>query len=438
MKKYFSALLLGLLLLNLANAQDVVELDFWHGWAGDQYRPVAEGLIEQFNEEHPGIRINPRAIENEQFFTVLRTAFTSGNPPDIFTHEANNNLYQFVVPGEIEDISDWFAESGRVERFSPGTLGAVSYEGSYYGMPLNMHTATQIYYNVAILEENGIDPTTINTYAGLLGAFDTLKEVGVTPIAFGNKFGWPGSQWFYAFLARIVGAEKTNQLLARNCDYSWTDSDVVAAAQSYIDLADNGYFSSGMASDDYPTATALFFAGRAGFFHTGSWFISETIGGAPPNFELGILKLPAIENGLGTDTDSVLAVLGGLSLSARGAEDPAKREAALSFMDWWTDLPQQIYWVETIGEISTTAGAVSSETASPLIMQIVNEQVEGNTGAIPFIEHVTDPSVGEDRIWMGGVGVLTGQLNAEAWMASVEEAAANSEPILVLDPVCTE
>ena len=421
------------LLIAGAHAQDV-ELDFWHGWAGDQYRPLAEELIGQFNEEHPDITVNPRAIENEQFFTVLRTAFSSGNPPDVFTHEANNNLYQFVVPGEVEDISDWYAEPGRAERFSPGTLNAVSYEGNYYGMPLNMHTATQIYYNNAVLEDNGIDPTTLTTYEDLLAAFDTLKEASVTPVALGNKFGWPGSQWFYAFLAREVGAEKTNQLLARNCDYSWTDSDVLAAAQSYIDLADEGYFSSGMASDDYPTATALFFAGRAGFFHTGSWFVSETLGSAPPDFELGILKFPAIEGG--TETDSVLAVLGGISMSKQAAEDAAKRQAALTFMDWWTDLPQQVYWVENIGEISTTAGAVTEETADPLIMQIVNEQVENNTGAIPFIEHVTDPSVGEDAIWMGGVGVLTGQLTAEQWMASVEEAAANAEPILALEPVC--
>ncbi len=318
---------------------------------------------------------------------------------------------------------------------SPGTLNAVSYEGGYYGMPLNIHTATQLYYNKAVLEAQGIDPSTLTSWENVLSAFGTLQEAGVIPIAYGNKFGWPGSQWFYAFLAREVGAAKVNQLIARNCGYAWTDADIVAAAQRYIDLAETGYFSSGMASDDYSTATALFFTGRAGFFHTGSWFVSETLTSAPPDFELGILKFPAFEDSASTN-DAVLAVLGGMSVTARAAQDPAKREAALTFMDWWTDLTQQVYWVENIGEISATAGAVTEETAGPLTMQIVNEQVEGNTGTIPFIEHVTDPLVGEDKIWMGSVGVLTGQLTAQAWMQSVEEAAASAEPVLALEAVC--
>ena len=102
-------------------AQAQVTLDFWSGWADDQYKRVADEMISTFSAEHPDIEINHRTIENEQFFTVLRTAFASGSPPDVFVHEANNNLYQFVVPGEVEDISDWYVQPGHVERFSPGT-----------------------------------------------------------------------------------------------------------------------------------------------------------------------------------------------------------------------------------------------------------------------------------------------------------------------------
>jgi raffinose/stachyose/melibiose transport system substrate-binding protein len=417
-----------------APSGEVIELSFWTEWDNDPMKSVGEELVQQFNDTHPNIQVTHRPIENEQFFTALRTGFTSGQPPDVFQHEANNNLFQFVVPGEVEDISDWWAENG--DRFLPGTESAISYDGKYYGVPTTLHTATHIYYNAKMLEELGIDPKSLETWGDYLAVFEDLKQQGITPIAFGNKFGWSGSQWFFAFLVRWIGAEKVNQLVARNCDYKWTDPDFVEAAQLYVDLAENGYFSSGMASDDYPSATALFFAGKTPFFHTGSWFVSETLATAPPDFVLGINKFPMIEGGKGEPTESVLAVLGGLAMSKKAGEDPQKREAALTFIDWFTQLPQAQYLVENAGEMSTVEGALNDETANPYTMQIVQEQIEGNTGAIAFIEHVLPKTVGEEAIWMGSVGVLTGQLDAESWMQSVEDEAASQDPTLVLEPVC--
>jgi raffinose/stachyose/melibiose transport system substrate-binding protein len=413
--------------------QDVIELNFWTEWSADPTRTIGETLIAKFNEEHPNIRVTHRPIENEQFFTVLRTGFTSGDPPDVFQHEANNNLLQFVVPGEVEDISDWYAANG--SRFQPGTDAAISYDGKQYGVPTTIATGTQIYYNATLLEENGIDPKSLQTWDDYLAAFETLKAAGVTPIAYANKFGWPGSQWFYALLTRWVGAEKVNQLVARNCGYAWTDPDVVEAAQLYVDLADKEYFSSGMASDDYPQATAIFFAGRAAFFHTGSWFIGETAADMPEGFALGMNRFPDIEGGKG-NTDTFMAVLGGYAVSKKGAEDPAKREASLTFIDWMTQVSQSQEFVKGAGSMSTVEGAVTPEVADPLVLQIIDEQINGNTGAVGFLEHVTPKAVGEDAIWMGSVGVLTGQLTAQTWMESVEAAAAAEAPTLVLEPSC--
>jgi len=407
-----------------APARQRTELSFWSEWQQDPEKATAEKLIDQFNQSQSDVTIVHRPIENEQFFTVLRTGFTSGDPPDLFQHEGHNNLMQFVIPGEIEDISDFWEKNPG--RFLTGTDQSIMYQGKYYGVPFTVHTDTQIYYNDAVLSKNGIDGKALKTWDDYLAAFEKLKSSGISPIAFGNKFGWPGSQWFFAFLCRWVGTEKVLDLCARKNDYKWTDPDIVQAAKFYTDLNDKGYFSSGKASDDYPGATALLFAGRAGFFQTGSWFIADAVTNAPPDFKLGMNVFPTIAGGKGDPKEIVMQAIGGLSISKKGAAK--NRQAAVAFLDWITQLPQAQLWVKEASSISPVVGAVTAETANEYLLSIVNDQINGNTGSFPFLEHILPKTVGEEKIWMGSVGVLTGQLTAETWMQSVEEEAAKQPP----------
>jgi len=409
-----------------ARAQETVNLSFWSEWSADPERTVADGLIAKFNEANPGIVVEHRPIENEQFFTVLRTGFTSGEPPDVFQHEGHNNLFQFSDLDEVEPIDDFWEEYG--DRFLPNTDASVKKGDTYFGVPWTIHTDTQLYYNNKLLTDNGIDGSALATWDDYLAAFETLKAAGVTPIAFANKFGWSGSQWFYAFLVREVGVDPVLDLCARVGGYKWTDPQFVAAAQHYVDLNDMDFFSSGKASDDFPAAVALFFAGRAGFFQTGSWFLADAQASAPPDFDLGLNTFPTIEGGEGDPKQIVMQGLEGISISKKGAE--TKREAALTFIDFLTQVPQAETWVKDAVKISPIAGAVNENTASPNLMKIVNGQIDGNTGSFPFLEHILPKTVGEDAIWMGSVGVLTGDLTAQTWMESVEAAAEAEPPVI--------
>ena len=119
-----------------------------------------------------------------------------------------------------------------------------------------------------------------------------------TSIAFANKFGWSGSQWFYAFLVREVGVDPVLDLCARAlATTSGLTHSIVAAAQHYVDLNSSDFFSTGKASDDFPAAVALFFAGRAGFFQTGSWFLADAQASALLTFSSGLNTFPTIEEG---------------------------------------------------------------------------------------------------------------------------------------------
>ncbi|MER3389792.1 MAG: ABC transporter substrate-binding protein [Microcella sp.] len=411
-------------------AGGVVELDYWTQNDSGPPLELDQALVADFNAEHPDIQVNLRSISNASFFTVMRNAFTAGDPPEIFVHEGNNNLFQFVTNGDgVLDITDWFEQPGNGDRFVEGTAGNVTYDGRVYGVPGGLVTTDTIFYNKAILEPYGIDPSTFTTWQEYLDAFAVLEADGIDPIAYGNSEGWPGSQWFYQFLAKEVGAEQALQLVAGNCGYQWTDPEVVAAAQLYVDLSEAGYFTAGEASDDWNTAQAAFSAGIAPFFATGSWLIPQ-LTELPNADDFGVARFPGTAGS--ENPNDLLISVGGHAIS-KSADTPEKEAAALTFISWLYDVPQQERNVG-IGSVSTVLGA--NDGVLPLMAQVVSQSLDTSTGSIPFLEHVLPKEVGEDAIWNGSVAVLTGQATAQSWMESVQAAADATTPTLALVESC--
>lgn len=413
-----------------------VTLTFWNEWSEEPEKAWGEETIAEFESSHPTIKIESRAIENANFSTVMRTGMSSGEPPDVIQTEANNTLSQFSRNGQIYDVSSWFKEPKNKSHFVPSGIESVSYDGKQYGFPLKLSTGTQIYYNLQILEENGIDPESLKTWPDYLAAFEKLKANGVTPVALGDKEGWTGSQWFYPFLVRTVGAKKVNQLVAGNCGYKWTEPDIVHAAELYEELITEEFVSSGAASDNFPQSQALFFSGQAAFFQTGSWLPGRIATEAPPDLKVGMSIFPTVEGGKGSLKENLVAANEALSLTSKAAEDPAKRKAAMVFMEWMTSVPVQVKAEEVLGSISAT-NAATGQIADPFVKQIVEEQVNGSEETITFLEYVLPNPVGEGEIWVGGTGVASGQLNATEWMEGVQSAFEKESAEVKLPAECS-
>lgn len=411
-----------------------IELNYWT--ESDSGPPLAndQRLVKEFNAAHPNISVKLRSISNASFFTVMRNAFTSNNPPEIFAHEGDNNLFQFVKEDGVLPITDWWNKPGNGDRFTKGApWQSVTYKGEIYGIPTAINTTGELYYNKKMLSDNGIDPAGLKTWPDYLKAFAVLKAAGETPIAYGNSEGWPGSQWFYNFLAKTAGAMKINQLIARNCGYKWTDPDVVKAAELYANIAQKGYFSAGKSSDDSNTSAAAFLGGKGAFYYMGNWFIAQ-LGDAPNRDQFGMNTWPTVPGGEGGLGD-VLINAGGLALS-KSVNTPEKKKAALEFLDFVSSTKQQEASVK-IGNISAVPAANVPSLEDPLTKIVVDQQIKTATGSFPFVEHVTPKAVGEDAIWQGSVAVLTGQATAASWMQSVEKAAEANPPTSSLKPDCS-
>ena len=366
-------------------------------------------LVEAWNAKG-GSAIEHRPIGNEEFFTVIRTGLAGGEPPDLLQFEGYQQTRDFAAEGQLTDITEWWQE--HKDRFALADAGEYSctFEGKVYCLPYTFLTGWQIYYNPQILEANGIAiPATMEEF---LAAAETLKANGVTPIALGNKAGWPGEHWWMAFLVQRCGVEQVYKAI-RMEGASFTDACFVQSAADFQNLATSGYLSAGAASDDYGTAQAVFLSGQAAFFQTGSWFASgweET----PPPFEVGIMPFPRFE---GTEfTGDVIGAVTHVFGIPSGAKN---KEAALEILNWLaTDEAAQI-WAAN-GNSVMVAGAV--EAAAPQVIKDIWAKVQEANNSLPWIENELPPGVGEDKVYNGTVALITGEMTPEQFVESIQTA----------------
>lgn len=367
-------------------------------------------IVKAWDAKNTGITINHRPIGNEEFFTVVRTGLAGGEPPDLLQFEGYQQTRDFAAGGQLADLSDWWAQNkGRFDVEDAGCK-ACQVDGKMYCIPMTFATGWQIYYNPDLLAANGIEVP--KNWEEFLAACEKLKKAGITPIALGNKDGWPGEHWWMNFLVQRVGVETIYKAINRE-GAKFTDAGFVQAAADLQSLAKNGYLSLGAASDDYGAAQAIFLSGKAAFFQTGSWFAGgwET---QKPAFTPGIMPFPAFSDNPnpGNVTGAVTHVI------AVPAKAPNKA-AAIKFLDYLFSDEAAAIWAKN-GNISMNTGAVDKD--APQVIKDLWAGAKSAGAALPWIENELPPGVGEDKIYNGTVGLVSQTMTPEEFAKSIQDA----------------
>lgn len=85
---------------------------------------------------------------------------------------------------------------------------------------------------------------------------------------------------------------------------SWTSPEAMKAWELYKGLLDDGLFTPGYLSDDYPKASNLFLTGKAPLFSMGSWFLGN-IESQAPKMNIGVMAFPTVDGAVGKQTELV-------------------------------------------------------------------------------------------------------------------------------------
>jgi multiple sugar transport system substrate-binding protein len=244
----------GLLIIN-ADTSDPVPRAAW------------EAIVEQFEDEHPGIDVRFNVYDHESYKQSVRNWLTSAAPDVVFWY-VGNRLRQFVDADLLEEVSDIF--SGPVKaRFRPAALDLVTIEGRQYGVPYTYYH-WGIYYRRDLLEQAGII-TPLRHWDELLHACDQLKASGIEPIAIGTRHLWPAAGWFDYINLRLNGFHFHMELTGGRVPF--TDERIRAVFALWRQLMDGDCFVADHAGMSWQESQALLYQGSAAMMLIGH-FIS--------------------------------------------------------------------------------------------------------------------------------------------------------------------
>lgn len=138
---------------------EVVELKFWDMvWGPAEYIETGKKLVEQFNSEHPNIKVTYQSIPWTNWYQTFSTAIASGTGPDISTG-AGYQAFQFydmdaILP--IDDVVEEWRQEGKLDDFFPGMVDTLKYDGHYVAFPWGTDVRI-LYYRKDLFKQAGVE-----------------------------------------------------------------------------------------------------------------------------------------------------------------------------------------------------------------------------------------------------------------------------------------
>ncbi len=412
MKLLLKVLAVGLvLLLATAQAQTVVKV---LSLTGEDGRPEYEDAVAaRFSEEHPDILVQFERLGGEDFKQKLPTLLQTNEAPDLFYSWGGGILEEQVASGTTRDISGLLDEE-TLSMMSPAGMDAFTVDGAVVGLPQQVQEVS-FWYNKALAAEAGIDVGAIQTWDDFLGAVQSAKDAGLTPIAVGGSDKWP-LHFYWSYLAmREAGVEGFRAAQAGEGD-GFAAEPFVKAGEDFKALIDLEPFQEGFMTMQYGDASGFFGDGGAVFHLMGNWDYGTQRGNAQSgglsDDQLGIFSFPVVEGGAGRATDT----FGGINGFVVSEDAP---DEAVQFLEYFMNVTNQTEAGELNIFIPMTKGS-DAGINNPFFAQISR-----NLGESQWHQIFLDQSLGAD---VGGVvndvsvQLATGEIDPQTAAELVQES----------------
>lgn len=306
-----AALLIGVAGASAAMAQ--TEINVLRVAVNDEQEAYYEEIAQAYEEQNDGVTVTFEYIANEAYKSKLPTLLQSDARPDIFYSWGGQTLVEQANAGFLQGISDMLPEevTGTIPEAG---LNAYTVDGNLYGLPLY---ATEVVFwtNTALTEEAGVDIDQIETWEDFLGAVQTLKDAGVTPIIAGGQDKWP-LHFYWSYLAlREGGPDVVSDAMAGE-NGGFESEAFVEAGKEFQKLTDMEPFQSGFMGTTYETASGMFADGEGAFHLMGDWDYlpmreRSTSGEGLPDEQLAIFSFPVLADPVSEGGEG--ATLGGIN-----------------------------------------------------------------------------------------------------------------------------
>jgi multiple sugar transport system substrate-binding protein len=272
-------------------------------------------LMDRFEEEHPGIKVN--LISNPYSATVdlQTTAAATGTLADIVAINGAS-VYDLQDQGAITDLSALMDDAG----FDPAELVSNDQIDGVTYMVRALNFAYPMYYNTDLLEEAGISdvPTTwdeFDTAAAAVTDPDSNVYAWSLPINVQSPAGFDSQSWLWSSGDRMLKDRQAN----------FETPEVAEWLEFLKGQYDGGYVTPGAFTQQEQQKVEEFTAGRNAFM-IGSLAHIAGIREANPDLNFSIASVPAKEG----ESSGIAGASWGLGI----AENSEHKEEAWELVQW--------------------------------------------------------------------------------------------------------
>ncbi|MGL4676379.1 MAG: ABC transporter substrate-binding protein [Brevinema sp.] len=270
----FKSILLFFVLFTGCQSNDGKTVYMWHYFSSSD-GVVFQKYIDEFNNTQNNIFIQAEFVPREELLKQYSLGIVGGDLPDIGMID-NPDHAAFSASGIFEDITDRFNEWGK-DKFLPGPLNSVMYEGKIYGVP-QASLPLALYYNKKMFEEVG---------ATVPQTWQELRQVA-KKLTLPNRYGIA-----MAFVKNEEGTfQYTPWMLSSGAEILDTESNKGIQSLDFIyELICDGSLSRESLVWGQGDIEKLFSSRRVAMMVNGPWMLSS-IRDALPQEEWGVALLP--------------------------------------------------------------------------------------------------------------------------------------------------
>lgn len=296
-------------------------------WRTDDAAYWAE-INAAFHAQYPNIEVIFNGVTATEYDSVLQTKLQSGNAEDIMFLRTFGTGKQIYEAGYLVDLGeDVIPNLSKIDDAyeAPWTSEA----GVVYGVPGSMCVGG-FFYNKGIFDAVGVSVP--ETWAEFLDVCQKLEDAGYIAVAHGLKDSWHTTEYINATITPVAtgGSAWHAKLMAREVDY--TDAGFVKGMDWIRQLAE--YFPDGYEGIGYDDNQMLFLSEAAAIYPSGSFDLGY-LQTTNPDIDLGWFFMP-VENA-GDAVSINFNCIMGYGVNAALKDDPARLEAAFTYLNWLCD-----------------------------------------------------------------------------------------------------
>jgi multiple sugar transport system substrate-binding protein len=200
-------------------------------FGSNQSDPVPKKALQQvFDkfEASSGVKVAVNTVDHNTFQEQINN-YLQGTPDDVFTWFAGYRMQFFAQKGLATDISDVWEKIG--DNYSQAFKDASTLDGKQYFIPFYNYPWA-FFYKKSVWEKNGWEPpANLDDFKALC---DKIKAKGMTPVAFGDKDGWPAMGTFDYINMRTNGYDFHKSLMAG--EEAWDGPEVKQVFSTWAEL----------------------------------------------------------------------------------------------------------------------------------------------------------------------------------------------------------